>query len=66
MTTITAKDGSKIVYEDWGSGRPVALFHDWPQSADAWGAPMLFPASHGHAETHGDRLNTGLLALLEA
>jgi non-heme chloroperoxidase len=65
VTTITTKDGSKIVYEDWGSGRPV-FFHDWPLSADVWDAQMLFPASQSLAETHGDRLNTDLLALLKA
>ncbi len=66
MTTITTKDGSKVVYEDWGSGRPVALFHDWPLSADARDAQMRFLASHGLAETHRDQLNTDLLAFLTA
>ncbi len=65
MTTITTKDGSKIVYEDWGSGRPM-FFIDWPLSCDAWDAQLLFPASHGLAETHGDQLNSGLLTLLKA
>ena len=65
MTTITTKDGPKIGYEDWGSGRPV-FFNDWPLSGDACDAQMLFPASHGHAETHRDQLNTGLLAFVKA
>jgi pimeloyl-ACP methyl ester carboxylesterase len=32
---ITA-DGNRLVYDDWGSGRPVVLLHGWSLDATMW------------------------------
>src|ERR1051325_4813890 len=48
MTSITTKDGTRIHYKDWGSGKPVVFSHGWPLSADAWDSQMLFLASNGY------------------
>jgi non-heme chloroperoxidase len=42
---ITTKDGTKIYYKDWGSGRPIVFSHGWPLTADSWEAQMFFLAS---------------------
>ena len=42
MKSITTKDGTKIYFKDWGTGRPVVFSHGWPLTADAWDAQMLF------------------------
>ena len=36
MAYFTARDGAKLFYKDWGSGRPVVLIHGWPLTADTW------------------------------
>ncbi len=36
MAVITTRDGTKLHYKDWGTGRPVILIHGWPLSADSW------------------------------
>ena len=36
MKYIETKDGTKLYYKDWGSGRPVIFIHGWPLSADSW------------------------------
>ena len=48
MTTITAKDGTKIYYKDWGKGPMVTFSHGWPLSADASDGQVLFLAQHFH------------------
>ncbi|KVE25067.1 alpha/beta hydrolase [Burkholderia singularis] len=59
MDTITTKDGARIFYKDWGSGRPVVFSHGWPLNADAWDAQMLFLARHGCRVIAHDRRGHG-------
>jgi len=36
-----SKDGTKIFFKDWGTGRPIVFSHGWPLDADAWDAQLL-------------------------
>ncbi|MEO5858190.1 MAG: alpha/beta hydrolase [Pyrinomonadaceae bacterium] len=47
MNTITTKDGTKIAFEDYGSGQPVVFSHGWPLSSDDWDDQIFFFASRG-------------------
>lgn len=49
MSYVTAKDGTRIFYKDWGAGRPVVFSHGWPLNADAWDAQMLLWCSTASA-----------------
>ena len=59
VDTITTKDGTKIYFKDWGTGRPVVFSHGWPLSADAWDAQMLFLAGQGYRCIAHDRRGHG-------
>jgi len=59
MDTITTKDGTKIYFKDWGTGKPVVFSHGWPLSADAWDAQMLFLGQHGYRVIAHDRRGHG-------
>lgn len=59
MPTITAKDGAKIFYKDWGSGQPVVFSHGWPLNADAWDEQLFFFASNGFRAIAHDRRGHG-------
>jgi len=59
MPTITTKDGTRICYKDWGSGRPIVFSHGWPLSSDAWDDQMLFLAARGFRCVAHDRRGHG-------
>jgi len=59
MSYVTAKDGTKIHYKEWGSGRPVVFSHGWPLSADAFEDQMFFLASRGFRCIAHDRRGHG-------
>lgn len=59
MGTITTKDGTRIHYDDWGSGQPVVFSHGWPLSADAFEDQMFFLASRGYRCIAHDRRGHG-------
>jgi non-heme chloroperoxidase len=59
MSILTTKDGTKIYYKDWGTGKPVAFSHGWPVNADAWEAQMLYLASRGYRCIAHDRRGHG-------
>jgi len=59
MSEITAKDGTKIYYKDWGLGPMVVFSHGWPLSADAWEGQMVFLASNGYRCIAHDRRGHG-------
>jgi non-heme chloroperoxidase len=55
MGKIDSKDGTKIFYKDWGSGRPVVFSHGWPLNADAWDDQLVHMASNGFRAIAHDR-----------
>src|SRR5471032_2422426 len=59
MCTIATKDGTKIYYNDWGTGQPIVFSHGWPLTADAWEDQMFFLASHGYRCIAHDRRSHG-------
>src|SRR3954471_9619293 len=59
MPTITAKDGAKIFYKDWGTGQPIVFSHGWPLNADSWDEQLFFMASHGYRAIAHDRRGHG-------
>jgi non-heme chloroperoxidase len=59
MGLITAKDGTKIFYKDWGKGQPVVFSHGWPLNADAWDAQMVFLGERGYRVIAHDRRGHG-------
>jgi non-heme chloroperoxidase len=59
MNRITTRDGIKIYFKDWGTGRPVVFSHGWPLSADAWDAQMLFLGEKGYRVIAHDRRGHG-------
>ncbi|MFI5658605.1 alpha/beta fold hydrolase [Streptomyces sp. NPDC051684] len=59
MPFVTAVDGTRIHYKDWGTGRPVVLSHGWPLNADSWEAQQLFLATHGFRAIAHDRRGHG-------
>jgi non-heme chloroperoxidase len=59
MSSITAKDGTRIYYKDWGKGPVVTFSHGWPLSSDAWDAQLLFFAQNGFRAVAHDRRGHG-------
>ena len=59
MSRITTRDGTKINYNDWGTGQPVVFSHGWPLSADAFEDQMFFLASRGYRCIAHDRRGHG-------
>lgn len=57
--SVTAKDGTRIFFKDWGTGKPVVLSHGWPLDADAWDAQMLFLVQNGYRVVAHDRRGHG-------
>jgi non-heme chloroperoxidase len=59
MSTITAKDGTKIYYKDWGKGPVVTFSHGWPLNSDAWDGQMHFLVQNGFRVVAHDRRGHG-------
>jgi non-heme chloroperoxidase len=59
MTTVAAKDGTKLFYKDWGFGKPVVFSHGWPLTADAWDNQMLALSQQGYRVIAHDRRSHG-------
>jgi non-heme chloroperoxidase len=59
MSTLITRDGAKIFFKDWSSGRPVVFSHGWPLTADAWDAQMVFLGERGLRVVAHDRRGHG-------
>ena len=59
VDTITARDGTRLYYKDWGAGQPVVFSHGWPLNSDSWESQMLFLASRGFRTIAHDRRGHG-------
>lgn len=59
MSKITANDGAKIYYKDWGKGQPIVFSHGWPLTADAWDGQMIFFLQNGYRVIAHDRRGHG-------
>ncbi len=59
MGTFTTKDGTDLLFKDWGSGRPVVFSHGWPLNADAWDPQLALVADAGFRAIAHDRRGHG-------
>ena len=59
MPYATAKDGTRIFFKDWGTGRPVVFSHGWPLTADAWDPQMKWMVDNGFRGVAHDRRGGG-------
>ena len=58
---ITANDGAKIFYKDWGprDAQPIVFHHGWPLSSDDWDNQMMFFLAKGFRVIAHDRRGHG-------
>ncbi|WP_426407373.1 alpha/beta fold hydrolase [Bradyrhizobium ganzhouense] len=56
---VTAKDGTKLFVQDWGSGRPVLLLSAWTFNASAWGSQIAALDAKGFRCIAPDRRGHG-------
>jgi pimeloyl-ACP methyl ester carboxylesterase len=59
MPYASARDGTRLHYKDWGSGRPVVLIHGWPLSGDTFDDAALALAEKGFRAIVPDRRGFG-------
>ncbi len=59
MSSVTAKDGTRIYYKDWGTGQPIVFSHGWPLNADSWDEQLVHFASKGYRAIAHDRRGHG-------
>ena len=44
---IETRDGTRLFYKDWGTGKPVVFIHGWALGADMWEYQMPYLAGEG-------------------
>jgi non-heme chloroperoxidase len=55
----TARDGTKLFVQDWGSGRPVLLLAAWTFHSSVWGSHIVALGEHGFRCIAPDRRGHG-------
>lgn len=58
-THVTAKDGTKLFVQDWGSGRPVLLLSAWTFNSSIWGSQIAALNAKGFRCVAPDRRGHG-------
>ena len=56
---VTARDGTKLFVQDWGSGRPVLLLSAWTFDATTWGSQIAALNANGFRCVAPDRRGHG-------
>ena len=56
---VTARDGTKLFVQDWGSGRPVIFLSAWTFQSNVWGSHMAALTAHGFRCVAPDRRGHG-------
>ena len=56
---VTARDGTKLFLQDWGSGRPVLLLSAWTFDATTWGSQIAALNANGFRCVAPDRRGHG-------
>lgn len=61
MNFVTAHDGVRIFYKDWGprDAQPLVFHHGWPLTADEWDNQLLFFLAQGYRVIAHDRRGHG-------
>jgi len=56
---VTAKDGTSLFVQDWGSGRPVLFLAAWTFNSSAWGSHIVALNARGYRCVAPDRRGHG-------
>lgn len=56
---VTAVNGARLYFKDWGAGPPIMCHHGWPLSADDWDVQMLYFLEKGFRVIAMDRRGHG-------
>ena len=59
MAYAKTTDGTRLFYNDWGTGSPIVLIHGWPLNADMWEYNARVLAEAGHRVIAYDRRGFG-------
>jgi non-heme chloroperoxidase len=59
QNSVTAKDGTRLFVQDWGSGRPVVFVAAWAFNSNVWGSHIAALTSLGFRCVAPDRRGHG-------
>ncbi len=59
MSELKVSDGTRLFYNDWGTGAPVVLVHGWPLSGAMWEYQATFLVAQGLRVITYDRRGFG-------
>ena len=59
MAHLQTRDGTRLFYNDWGTGAPVILIHGWPLDHSMWAHQAIFLAEAGFRVIAYDRRGFG-------
>lgn len=58
-TTVTARDGTSLFVQDWGTGAPVLLLAAWTFDSSTWGHHIVAVNARGYRCIAPDRRGHG-------